>query len=102
MKRKIGIKELHSMARQMKYYDFENWVAKELFDQPETVDTSKLTDKLFLYDVMSSKILIEKNDLLELITKALKEGYSTYEVVEAGLESFDAKQLANYIISKYV
>jgi hypothetical protein len=52
MKRKIGLKELHRMASQMKYYDFENWVAKELFDQPSTVDTSELTDKLFLYNVV--------------------------------------------------
>lgn len=51
IKRKIGLKELHSMASQMKYYDFENWVAKELFNQPETADTSKLTDKLFIHNV---------------------------------------------------
>ena len=52
MKRKIGIKELHSMASQMKYYDFENWIAKELFGQPKTVDTIELTDKLFLHNVV--------------------------------------------------
>jgi hypothetical protein len=52
MKRKIGIKELHNMASQMKYYDFENWLAKELFDQPETANTSELTDKLFLHNVV--------------------------------------------------
>lgn len=67
-----------------------------------TAELKSIKEQLSLYDVMSSKILIEKNDLLELITKAIKEEYNTYEVVEAGLESFDAKQLANYIINKYV
>jgi len=54
MKRKIEIKELYNMARQMKYYEFENWIAKELFNQPGTVDTSELTDKLFLDDVVKT------------------------------------------------
>jgi hypothetical protein len=48
MNKKIGLKELHLMASRMKWWDFENWVAKELFNQPETADTSALTDGLFL------------------------------------------------------
>jgi hypothetical protein len=51
---------------------------------------------------VSSKILIDKKDLLKLITKALKEGFNTYEIVESGLESFDAKAMASYMISKYM
>ena len=58
MERKIGIKELHSMASKMEYYEFENWLAKELFNQPSTVDTSKLTDKLFLYNVSQQRELL--------------------------------------------
>ena len=50
MKRKIGIKELHLMATQMKYYDFENYLAKELYDQPDTINTTELTNKLYLDD----------------------------------------------------
>ncbi len=53
MKRKIGLRELHNMASQMKWYDFENWVAKELYDLPTTVDKTELTDKLFLFVVIS-------------------------------------------------
>ncbi len=51
---------------------------------------------------MSSKILIDKKDLLELTTKAIKEGFNTYEIVDSGLESFDADTMAKWIISKYV
>jgi hypothetical protein len=58
--------------------------------------------KLLLKDVVSSKILIDKNELLKLVTKAVKEGFNTYEVVESGLESFDAKVMARWIINKYV
>ncbi len=65
-------------------------------------DLKYANEELSLYDVMSSKILIEKDDLFKLITKAIKEGFNNYEVVESGLESFDAKTLANYMISKYV
>lgn len=86
MKRKIGIKELHSMARQMKYYDFENWVAKELFDQPETVDTSKLTDKLFLYDVMSSLTI-------EDITKIVNAFTDINIPIEAVIEEIELNYL---------
>jgi hypothetical protein len=63
----------------------------------------KITEEqLSSYDVVSSKILIDKKDLLKLITKALKEGFNTYEIVESGLESFDAKAMASYMISKYM
>jgi len=48
MKKTIGLKELHIMAHQMKWYEFENWIVKELYDQPPTVDTTELIDKLFL------------------------------------------------------
>ena len=47
----INLKELYTMASMMKWYDFENWVAKEMFDLPETVDTSKLTDNLYLVEL---------------------------------------------------
>lgn len=65
-------------------------------------DLKYTNEQLSLYDVMSSRILIEKDDLFKLIVKAINEGFNNYEVVEAGLESFDAKTLANYMISKYV
>ena len=50
MKRKIKLKELHTAARQMKYYQFQEWIAKELYDIPETIDSKKLTDKLYLHE----------------------------------------------------
>ena len=65
-------------------------------------DLKNVNKQLSLYDVVSSKILIDKKDLLELITKAIKEGFNTYEVVESGLESFDADAMARWVISKYV
>ena len=46
--KKIGLKELHFMARQMKWYEFEGWIAKELYNIPSTVDSIGITDKLFL------------------------------------------------------
>jgi len=52
--------------------------------------------------VVSSKILIDKKELLELTTKAIKEGFNSYEIVDSGLESFDAEAMARWIISKYV
>lgn len=72
-------------------------------DNKELESKLKIAEQqLALYDVVSSKILIEKKDLLKLITKAIKEGFNTYEIVDSGLESFDAKSMANWIISKYV
>ena len=65
-------------------------------------DLKNANKQLSLYDVVSSKILIDKKDLLELITKAIKEGFNTYEIVESGLESFDADAMARWAISKYV
>ena len=50
MKRKIGLKELHGIASVMKWYDFKNYISKELYDLPATVNSSELTDKLFLTD----------------------------------------------------
>ena len=47
--REIGIKELHGKAREVSYYEFQIWVARELFNQSETIDSKKLTDKLKLY-----------------------------------------------------
>jgi len=48
MKRKIGLKELYQMASQMKWYQFESWIAKELYDIPHTVDVSGLIKDLYL------------------------------------------------------
>ena len=65
-------------------------------------DLKELKKQLTLTNVVSSKILIDKKDLLELTTKAIKEGFNTYEIVDSGLESFDADAMAKWIISKYV
>jgi hypothetical protein len=44
------------MASQMKWYQFENWLAKELYDSPSTVDCSELMDELYLKDCKICKV----------------------------------------------
>ena len=44
----MNIKEIYQLARQNKYYDFENALAKKFFNRPSTEDTTHLTDKLKL------------------------------------------------------
>ena len=48
MNKKISLKHLYEAASRMKWYQFQQWVAKELFDRPGTEDTSALTDGLYL------------------------------------------------------
>jgi hypothetical protein len=38
------------MSRAMKWHEFESHVAKIMFEQPGTVNTTKLTDRLVLVD----------------------------------------------------
>ena len=61
------------MAFQMGWHEFENWIAKELYNQPSTADTSELTDKLFLFSGGDSLPLDEIDrkidELLESETK---------------------------------
>mgnify|MGYP001347081026 CR=1 FL=1 len=49
-----------------------------------------------------NKILIDKKELLELIAKAITEGFNTYEIVERGLESFDPKAMASWMVNKHL
>ena len=51
MNKSINLKVLHNAARQMKWYDFENWVANELFDIPASINSSELTNNLGLCDI---------------------------------------------------
>jgi hypothetical protein len=86
MERIIGIKELYSMASQMKYYEFENWVANELFNQPSTVDTSELTDKLHLSDGINNF----SDKQIESLILELDKYASDYDKYEYGLPTEDA------------
>jgi len=52
MRVKIHISELYRIAKAMKYSEFASFLAKELGDIPETVESSKYTNKLFLFGVI--------------------------------------------------
>ena len=49
---------------------------------------------------MPALLLIPEEKLLTLLEKAYKEGFNTYELVDAGLEPYDPITYALYIISK--
>jgi len=53
--------------------------------------------QLLLYDVVSSeKINLTRKELREVIKEAYRNGYSKYEMVEAGLETYDADGYARW------
>ena len=105
IKHSFRFKELVEQAKEMEKiqimgaFEQGDYNSVDYFNPENNI---KESEQLSSYDVVSSKILIDKKDLLKLITKALKEGFNTYEIVESGLESFDAKAMASYMISKYM
>jgi len=50
---------------------------------------------------LNSNVQISISDLKTIIMNAYKHGYSTYEMVEAGLEPYDAENYANWVMLKY-
>jgi len=93
--------EIDTLKYELSYYKVINANLKEII-KLQKLEYKELKKAFSLKDVMSSKILIDKNELLKLVTKAVKEGFNTYEFVKNGFESFDAKVMAMWIINKYV
>lgn len=53
--------------------------------------------QLLLYDVVSSKKFnLTSKELTEVIKEAYRNGYAKYEMVEAGLETYDADGYARW------
>jgi len=50
---------------------------------------------------LDNNVRIPISDLKNIIMNAYKHGYSTYEMVDAGLEPYDADNYANWILLKY-
>lgn len=47
---------------------------------------------------MENKIELTTDELLNLLIEAYRNGYSTYEMVEAGLEQYDADGYARWVL----
>ncbi|MCF8342431.1 MAG: hypothetical protein K9I82_15755 [Chitinophagaceae bacterium] len=52
-------------------------------------NTNKVEDK---------KVELTYDELLTLLKEAYRNGYATYEVVDAGLESYDADGYARWVL----
>lgn len=49
---------------------------------------------------MEEEIKLTTDELIELLRSAYYTGYATYEIVEAGLESYDSESYARYVVQK--
>ena len=98
---KLSVKEIRLIKKMIDFY-WEQHNNEHIDNKKDWLKTKELVKKLIICGVVSSKILIDKKELLELTTKAIKEGFNTYEIVDSGLESFDADDMARWIISKYI
>ena len=94
---KLSVKEIRLIKKMIDFYWQENY-NDNVNNKRDWETSQELNKKLISGGVVSSKILIDKKALLELTTKAIKEGFNTYDIVESGLESFDADAMAKWMI----
>jgi len=69
----------------------------------DVTDYARIVDHIDFISIPSDEVYsIPKKILIKLIESSYQEGYNTYEIVEAGLESFDKSSFANWKINDLI
>ncbi len=65
----------------------------------KNTEVNNTDKKLHISDVISSKNFnLSYDELLNLLKEAYRNGYATYEMIDAGLEPYDADGYARWVL----
>lgn len=65
----------------------------------KNIELDNTDKKLHISDVISSKNFnLSYDELLNLLKEAYRNGYATYEMIDAGLEPYDADGYARWVL----
>jgi len=53
-------------------------------------------------DIVVKKIELTSDELIDLLKEAYRHGYATYELVDGGLEPYDADGYARWVALKFI
>ena len=85
--------DMDAMYKQMKM-EVNVSETQEYYKSKEVQDLDKAIDLIDEYE----KIELTPDELLNLLKEAYRNGYATYELVDAGLEHYDADGYARWVL----